>query len=71
VRLLLETHLDPAIASELARLAPELEVELQQRWRSGALRTASDDELLTAAHEDGYVLVTFDVTTIPPLLAQR
>lgn len=71
MRLLLETHINPTIGVELARLVPTLEVELQQRWRDGVLRTATDDELLTAARDDGYIFVTFDVTTIPPLLAQR
>jgi hypothetical protein len=71
VRLLLETHIDPGVGVELAKLTPEIEVELQQRWRGGALRTASDDEILTAARDDGYVFVTYDVSTIPPLLAQR
>jgi hypothetical protein len=67
----LETHVDPAVAVKLARLVPELEVELQQRWRGGRLRTAGDDEVLTAAHEDSYLFVTFDVTTISSLLARR
>lgn len=71
MRLLLETHVDPAVARELAKLVPELDVELQQHWRGGLLRTADDNELLTAAHEDGYVCVSFDVTTIPLLLTQR
>lgn len=35
------------------------------------MRTAVDDELLTAAHEDAYIFATFDVTTIPTLLARR
>jgi predicted nuclease of predicted toxin-antitoxin system len=71
VRLLLETHIDPAVGAELATLVPGIEIEFQQRWRGGTLRKAGDDELLTVAREDGYIFVTCDVTTIPPLLAQR
>lgn len=71
MRLLLETHITPAVRSELQRLAPGTDVELLQQWRGGALRTAADDDILTAALEDGYVFVTFDVTTIPPLLTRR
>jgi hypothetical protein len=71
VRLLLETHIDPAVVTELSKLVPGLDIVLQQHWRGGLLRTADDDELLTAAYEDGSVFVTFDVTTIPNLLARR
>jgi hypothetical protein len=40
------------------------------RWREGTL-TGQDDELvLRAAAEDGLTLVTYDLKTVPPLLAE-
>jgi hypothetical protein len=37
-------------------------------WKGGNYRNADDESLLSAAHDDRRVLVTFDCQTIPPLL---
>jgi predicted nuclease of predicted toxin-antitoxin system len=63
LRLLLEAHLDKAIAETLQRQG--IDALSLARWRAGAFLSASDHELLLAAQSDNRALVTFDVSTIP------
>ena len=57
------------MAAAVRRIAPRMEVNSVLRWRRGALAGQSDEALLSAA-ADQWTLATYDVTTVPPLLAQ-
>jgi hypothetical protein len=69
LRLLLDEHVSPAIASRLAIRRPELKVTTMQSWERGAYLSAPDDVLLRAYAAE-LTLVTYDLRTIPILLKQ-
>lgn len=70
LKLLLDEHIYSGLAEILRAAAPELEVASLHAWRRGRLLNQSDSRILREAHEAGMTLVTFDVATIPPLLAE-
>jgi len=49
---------------------PSLRVDSVHTWLKGAFRGRRDRELLIAASVEGLTLVTYDLKTIPPLLAE-
>lgn len=64
--LLLDEHVSPAVARALRWEA--VEVVSLQAGQHGAWLGAPDDRLLQEAVSHGRVLVTYDRSTIPPLL---
>lgn len=68
LRLLLDIHIMPVVAAQILRIRPECPIESLLRWRNGTYRTATDTEILEAAHRDATTLVTYDQRTIPLLL---
>ncbi|MGH2585551.1 MAG: DUF5615 family PIN-like protein [Dehalococcoidia bacterium] len=68
MRLLLDAHLPPAIASQLARTG--VDAVAMRDWMGGNYRVAPDHDLLSAAAVDERVLVTYDLRTIPSLLKE-
>jgi len=68
LRLLLDEHVPPAVVVDLAKRRRELAVAALRDWRGGALLSADDATILSAAHVEGLTLVTYDLRTIPPLL---
>jgi hypothetical protein len=68
LRYLLDEHLSPAIAAEIAAHRLEIPIVALRDWQDGAFLGADDATILVAAHADGRSLVTFDLRTIPPLL---
>ena len=70
MNLLLDEHLSPKLVDIVRGLDPGLDIESLHRWRSGAFVNRPDEAILRAAAEDGRTLVTFDVRTIPALLAE-
>ncbi len=65
LKLLLDEHISPTIAVQLRIKRAEIEVLSLKEW--GYLGE-SDEVILTNAYEEGLTLVTYDVSTIPPLL---
>ena len=65
---LLDEHLSPAVAEQLAVRRPEIPVWSLQAWRGGSFLGVDDERLLSAAREDGLTLVTCDRRTLWPLL---
>jgi Domain of unknown function (DUF5615) len=61
---LLDVHVPLRVVAALRRLAPDCEIEHVARWRGGVLRTAADEDILTAAAGAGLLLVTFDLSTV-------
>jgi hypothetical protein len=68
---LLDVHIPLAVVEALRRLAPACEIAHIARWREGALRTAEDEEILSAAAEARLLFVTCDVSTVGPLADHR
>jgi predicted nuclease of predicted toxin-antitoxin system len=72
--LLLDIHIKPVVATQVLRARPACSIASLLRWHDGMYRTATDAEILEAAHRDAMTLVTYDQRTIPLLLrawAQR
>jgi predicted nuclease of predicted toxin-antitoxin system len=67
LRLLLDEHLSPDIATHLRRHLPDLVVYSLQEWEDGAF-LQTDALILRTAHTHGLTLVTYDQRTIRPLL---
>jgi len=68
---LLDEHLSPEVAKQLRGWNSQIIVESVQTWRDGLLRGTSDDHVLSLAREACLTLVSYDVSTIAPLLSQR
>lgn len=68
LRLLLDEHISPAVATQITRHRADIDVVAVQSWGNAAFLGVSDDTLLAAAHADGRTLVTYDQNTIGPLL---
>lgn len=68
--LLLDEQISPQVVAALLALRPGASVASIYGWRSGALTGTDDALVLEAAAEDGLTLVTYDLKTIPPVLAE-
>jgi hypothetical protein len=69
LRLLLDEHIYPGLTKLVNKLDPGLPIETIHTWQGGMLLNESDERILKVAALKHMTLVTFDVTTIPPLLA--
>lgn len=69
--LLLDEHVWPPLASRLREALPGAQVESLHHWMGGRLLQQSDELILLEAHRAGMTLLTFDLATIPPLLAEK
>jgi hypothetical protein len=69
VRLLLDEHIDPAVAPGLHCLRT-VEVIALRDWEQGAFLHTDDQIILRAARTNGWTLVTFDRASISPLLKE-
>jgi hypothetical protein len=67
---LLDEQISPVVAEQLLRRCPGLRAEAVTRWQQGAYTGQPDERLLLAATEGGLTLVTYDLRTIPPSLAE-
>lgn len=68
--LLLDENISPVITNQVSRRRPDINIHDVLHWRSGALENESDDIVLRTATEAGLTLVTYDVSTIQPLVAE-
>jgi hypothetical protein len=68
VRLLLDEHISPAVATGLRRLRPSISVCGLVEWEGGKFLGQDDAACLRRAAELRWTLVTYDRRTIPPLL---
>ncbi|MCW3097166.1 MAG: hypothetical protein JWL77_2784 [Chthonomonadaceae bacterium] len=67
---LLDENISFVVAEQLARKNPSIGVQSVYHWRNGAFVGQEDGHLLRAATLEGLTLVTYDLSTIPPLLAE-
>lgn len=70
LKLLLDEHISPSVATGLRRLFPSIQVHAIREWKSGTLIGEQDSKILRTAVEDRLTLVTFDLRTIPKLLKE-
>jgi hypothetical protein len=68
LKLLLDEHISPAVATGLRRLSPSISVCCLVEWEGGGFLGQDDSICLRRAAELGWTLVTYDRRTIPPLL---
>lgn len=68
LRLVLDEHISPDVATGLRRRLRSLVVHSMREWESGNLLGQTDSVCLQHAAEQGLTLVTYDRRTIPPLL---
>ena len=68
LRLLLDEHISPAVASGLRRLRPSISICGLAEWEGGGFLGQDDAACLRRAAELRWTLVTYDRRTIPPLL---
>ena len=68
--LLLDEHISPVVAEQMRARNQSTLVQSIYLWRSGILCGTPDLRVLEAAAEERLTLVTFDLKTIPRILAE-
>jgi hypothetical protein len=66
---LLDEHISPKVSEQIRQKCPNLLVYVLQSWEQGRYLQLSDDLLLNLAVEHSLTLVTYDLRSIPTLLA--
>ena len=67
MRLLLDIHIDPRVSDRLAQAGVDA-VSLRD-WRNGDFRRSPDELILSEAHGEGRVFVTYDQRSVPNIIA--
>jgi hypothetical protein len=68
LKLLLDEEISPSVASELRHRSPGVVVYAMTEWEGGDFAGMEDAVCLREAAAQGLTLVTYDRSTIPPLL---
>jgi len=68
LKLLLDEHISPDVATGLRRRNRALEIRYMVEWENGTFLGQDDRACLREAAIQGLTLVTYDRRTIPPLL---
>ena len=68
--LLLDEQISPVVAERIRAGNKSILVQSIHRWRSGTLCGTPDSHVLEAAAEERLTLVTFDLKTIPWIVAE-
>jgi len=68
LKLLLDEHISPDVATGLHRRNRALEIRYLAEWENGRFLGQDDPACLREAAAQGFTLVTYDRRTIPPLL---
>ncbi len=66
--LMLDENISYVVADRLTEQRPDVPITSIHRWNAGALLGADDEAILRECAQHALTLVTYDVTTIPPLL---
>jgi hypothetical protein len=69
LRLLLDEQIAPVVAEGVRRLLPKRTILSMYEWEQGAYLGQPDETILSRAAETGWILITFDLRSIAPLLA--
>jgi hypothetical protein len=68
LQLLLDENISHVVADGLTARRPDIRITSVHHWRNGVLKGRPDPLLLRVATEEGLTLVTYDLTTIRPLI---
>lgn len=68
LKLLLDEHISPDVATGLRRRIPALVIRSMANWEGGNFLGQEDAVCMQEASVQGLTLVTYDRRTIPPLL---
>jgi hypothetical protein len=68
--LLTDENISPVIAEQVSLRRPDIPIQSVLYWRGGSFANQPDHLILRAATQDGLTLVTYDVSTIQPLVAE-
>ncbi|MCC6444253.1 MAG: DUF5615 family PIN-like protein [Armatimonadetes bacterium] len=68
--LLLDEHISPVVVEQIRAKDPSAQVISIHQWHKGDFLDAKDDTLLEAAWQERKTLITYDQTTIRPLLKE-
>jgi predicted nuclease of predicted toxin-antitoxin system len=71
LKLLLDEHIPPAVATGLKRRIRSIEVHALRNWHEGSFLGEPDELILDEAAAAGLTLVTYDVDTVPQILSDR
>ncbi|MEM9906407.1 MAG: DUF5615 family PIN-like protein [Cyanobacteria bacterium P01_D01_bin.44] len=66
---LLDEHISPKVSEQIRHKYPDIPVYGLQTWQRGRHLHSSDDLLIELAKQNSLTLVTYDLRTIPTLLA--
>src|SRR5579864_2756333 len=66
--LLLDEHISPIIAEQIAMKDATAGIVSLHRWHKGEYLNTDDEIILEAAYQEKLTLVTFDQSTIRPVL---
>lgn len=69
LRLFLDENLPPKLAVEFLRHRPDADIVSIFTWKEGFLVSESDETILKTLAPENLTLVTYDLSTIPTLLA--
>ena len=67
---LLDEQISRMVAEQVRSKRPDIPIESAHRWRGGTFLSTDDSLILAAAREEGLTLVTYDVSTIAPVLVE-
>lgn len=70
LKFLLDEQISPEIAEQVTRHRPDVAILAMRDWRQGEYMGGDDCDILRAATPDGFTLVTYDRTTVTPILTQ-
>lgn len=70
MNLLLDEHIWPGVASIIKAMLPQVKVESLHDFSGGRLMNCDDEIILRECHREKWILVTFDVNTIPAILSE-
>lgn len=68
--LLLDEHIASTVAEQVASRDPTARIVSIHRWRGGDFLHTDDDIILEAAYQERTTLVTFDQSTMRPVLKE-
>src|SRR5678816_3395111 len=68
--LLLDEHIAPIVAEQAAAKVATARIISIHRWQDGAFLNTPDEIILEAAYQEKITLVTFDQSTIRPVLKE-
>lgn len=68
--ILTDAHISPQLAIQARTHRPAMHIESLRDWHNGAYRHSEDSVVLERADDEGLTLLTYDQSTIMPLIGR-